>query len=171
MPYTRYMSEEEVFLSRDGGYKYTLKEKPDLESLTVLAKRDRSKKTAGYTALFIIGIFLIVVIIGILMVLGAVASLNTINNNNESKDECVYYNKEKNTLVFKTVDKGIWYEIDVNRIRGFVGVEDNEMFRVIFEISKDEQDSIALRLGYATEEEKKACANKLKLIKEGKLFE
>ena len=171
MPYTNYISEEDHFLIHEDGYKYTLKEKPDLESLTVLAKRDRSKKTAGYTAMFIIGIFLIVVIIGILMVIAAVVSLNTINNNNESKDECVYYNKEKNTLVFKTVDKGIWYEIDVKRIRGFIGVEDNEMFRVIFEFSKDEQDCIAFRLGYASTEDKKACANKLELIKKGALFE
>ena len=171
MPYTRYMSEEEVFLSRDGGYKYTLKEKPDLESLTVLAKRDRSKKTAGYTAMFIIGIFLIAVIIGIFLIIASLVALNTINNNNESEDECVYYNKEKNTLVFKTVDQFIWYEVKVEDIKGFYGIDGDDIFRVILEISKDEQDSIALRLGYATIEEKKACANKFKLIKEGNLFE
>ena len=44
-PYVgRYLSEEEEFLIQDG-YRFTLKEKPDLDSMVVIAKRYRNAKS------------------------------------------------------------------------------------------------------------------------------
>ena len=169
--YRRYITEEEDFLIHENGFKFVLKEKPDLESLTVICRRDRTKKRSGAIAGIIIGILLIVLFfIGILVMYFAFASLCEIDKNNECKYELFYYNPEKKTIIFCSSDKGYWYEVEAKKVRGFDSVESKDILRIVIETGDDEQDTNDIKVGYATTEEKKACLERINRIKDGTYY-
>ena len=167
-PYVgRYLSEEEEFLIQDG-YRFTLKEKPDLDSMVVIAKRYRNAKSTISKVAIVLGVLLIPIIIGILFIVLAAGNLNTIDYNNHSKYECIYYNEKNNSLVFRSLNRGIWYEVGIKYIKNIFGTyRDDDVFGVVIDIGDDLD--IDLKIGYATVEEKKSCLNKIELIKKGEL--
>ena len=166
----RYLNEEESFLVDDGGYRFTLKEKPDLESLTVLAKRDRTKKKGGYIAAIFLGIITLpLLFLGIIFFILAFTGLSRISANNETDFECIYYNEEKNTIVFRTLIEKLWLEFDMDRVKDVYNKDINDVFGLIVNISNKEnvEDNFYFKIGYATQEEKMKCSERIKQLKKG----
>ena len=167
--YRKYMTEEDAFIIESDGYKYALKEKPDLASLEVLVKRKKDVKKTSQTVGIIFGIFLIpVFFIGILVIALCLANMNQIDINNDMKYECLYLNRDKKSVVFCSTGKQVWYEVDVGHVRDLYGKDGDGEFGIIVESSEDEQDYGELKLGYAFAEEKKAAMEKIKKLKEEK---
>ena len=166
----RYLNEEESFLVDDKGYQFTLKEKPDLDSLEVLIKRDRNKGKAGYIWLIVLGfVTLPLFLVGIFFFILAWVGLTRISTNNEADFECVYYNEEKNTIVFRTIIERLWLEFEIDRVKDVYNKDINDMFGLIVNIGDKEEDNFYFKIGYATTEEKMKGSKRIKRIKENKL--
>ena len=168
-PYTGgYLNEEQMFLARENGYKFTLKEKPDLDSLMVLAKRDRTRKKSIYAWAIIFGIVTLpLLFIGIVFFICAYIGMTNIDKNNERDYECVYYNEDKHTVIFCSLIENLWLEFDLDRVKDVYNKDTNDMFGLIVNISQNEQeDNFYFKIGYVAKEEKIACSKKLKQIKE-----
>ena len=168
-PYTGgYLNEEQMFLARENGYKFTIKEKPDLDSLMVLAKRDRARKKSIYVWAIIFGIITLpLLFIGVVFFICAYIGMTNIDKNNERDFECVYYNEEKHTVIFCSLVENLWLEFDLDRVKDVYNKDTNDMFGLIVNISQNEQeDNFYFKIGYVAKEEKIACSKKLKQIKE-----
>ena len=166
----RIFNEEQAFLAYDHGYKYVLKEKPNLDSLTILARRDRTKKKTGCIALGIIGFFTIpLFLIGLILMMASFEESGRIDYNNTAPYECVYYNREKNTVIFRTIIEKLWLEFDIERVIDVCNIDGKNVFGLTVNIGGDEEDSIYFRIGYATKEEKQNLSERLKQIKKEKL--
>lgn len=163
-----YLNEEQNFLARDNGYRFTLKEKPDLDSLVVIAKRDRTRKKGAYAWAIIAGIVTFpLLFIGIVFFICAYIGMTNIDKNNERDYECVYYNEEKHTVIFCSLIENLWLEFDLDRVKDVYNKDTNEMFGLIVNISQNEQeDNFYFKIGYVAKEEKMVCSKKLKQIKE-----
>ena len=169
MPYGgRYINEEQSFLVDNNGYRFTLKEKPDLESLTVLAKRDRTKKKGGYVFLLVLGFLTLpLFFIGIIFFICAYIGMTNIDKNNERDYECVYYNEDKHTVIFCSLIESLWLEFDLDRVQDVYNKDTNDIFGLKVNISDNKhEDNFYFKIGYATKEEKLECSKKLKRIKE-----
>lgn len=169
MPYGgRYINEEQSFLVDNNGYRFTLKEKPDLESLTVLARRDRTKKKGGYAFLLVLGFLTLpLLFIGIVFFICAYIGMTNIDKNNERDYECVYYNEEKHAVIFCSLIESLWLEFDLDRVQDVYNKDTKDIFGLKVNISDNEQeDNFCFKIGYATKEEKLECSKKLKRIKE-----
>ena len=171
MPYIagrRCLTDEEYFLLEDGGYKYTLKEKPDLANLVVLAKRDRSKKRSSYAWAVILSLLLMP--IGLILLIYVIIAMNNIDSNNEANYECVYYDPEKKTIIFRTIEQKLWLEFPIDRVKDISYKDTKDLFGPIVNIAasdSDEEDYFYFKVGYATKEEKLACSEKIQNIKKG----
>lgn len=165
----RRMTSEEYFLTRLEGYKYILKEKPDLESLVVLAKRKREVRRGSAIASIIFGIPLILLFAGIFMIMYGIYTLNCIDKNADLKHECLYYDDKNKLVIFKSFERGIWYALPPQKVWNIYGSDGNDLFGLTlrFEYEGDIEEIVYLELGFAEEKEKKALIEKMAAIRQG----
>ena len=166
----RYLNEEQSFLVDDKGYKYVLKEQPDLDSLVVLAKRDRTKnKNATIAIEIVLGILTFpLMFIGVLFFIVAYVTKAHVDDNNKAQFECVYYDEKKNTIIFRTMKEKLWLEFAPERINDVFNIDTDDVFGLNVQVSEEYGDVVYFSIGYTTQEEKSKLSKRIKMIKEGK---
>ena len=162
----RDLNNEDYFLSYKEGYKYILKETPNVDSLAVVTKRNREASKAGAITLLVFGILFAILIFGLVLIVFALSKMEQIDKNNKNEYECIYYDDKKKTIIVRSFGKGIWYELPIKMVRNIFGSEGDGLFGLILVVDGnspiyDPKETIYLDLGYATQKEKEACIKKM----------